>query len=100
LQEIAYEPQHKSKINKEVMQHVILQLCTEQFVTRPCLALLVDRTPEFLRQQYLSVMVKEEKLSLAFPQTPNDYRQAYIATASLPSLVTKKPPQTDSKENQ
>lgn len=98
LENIAYEPLHKGKVSKEVMRRVILQLCAGQFVTRNCLAQLVDRTPDALRQQYLSMMVREKKLSLAFPQNPNDNRQAYIATASLHELATQKLSLTNSKE--
>lgn len=98
LKDIAYEPLHKGKVSKEVMRRVILQLCTGQFVTRNCLAQLVDRTPDALRQQYLSMMVREKKLSLAFPQNPNDNRQAYIATASLHDLAAQKLSLTNSKE--
>ena len=98
LEAIAYEPLHKGKVSKEVMRQVLLQLCTRQFVTRNCLALLVNRTPDALRQQYLSLMVREKKLSLAFPQNPNDNRQAYIATASLNDLTPQTSPLTNSKE--
>ncbi len=66
LEDIAYEPLHKGKVSKEVMRRVILQLCTGQFVTRACLAQLVDRTPDALRQQYLSMMVRE-KTEFSFP---------------------------------
>lgn len=83
LKAIADTPRRKRKVNKHEMRRVIIQLCTDQFVTRSCLAQLVSRGPDALRQQYLSGMVKEKTLSLAFPQNPNDNRQAYIATTSL-----------------
>lgn len=82
LKAIAEAPRRKKRTSKEDMRRVILALCDGQFITRTCLAELVNRTPDALRQQYLSAMVKEKVLTLAFPHNPNDNRQAYIATAS------------------
>ena len=83
LQAIAKEPQQKKRLNKQIMRQVILTLCKDQYITRSCLAQLVNRTPDALRQQYLREMLAEKLLTLAFPKTPNDTRQAYITTDSL-----------------
>ncbi len=77
LQEIATEPREKGKVGRDVLIDIILQLCTKQFITLRCLAILVNRKPDTLREQYLSKLVRERKLSLAFPTKPTHERQAY-----------------------
>lgn len=85
LEVIASEPRSKGKVDREVMTAVVLALCEERFVTLRCLADLVKRKPETLRDQYLTVLVRNRQLSLAFPKTPSHERQAYCATSSLPT---------------
>ncbi len=79
LESIAVEPRSKGKVDREVLIAVVLQLCARHFVTLRCLALLVNRKPETLRDQYLTKLVRERKLTLAFPTTPTHERQAYCA---------------------
>ena len=78
LESIAQEPRVKKRLDKNKMREVIVALCCEQFVTRQCLAELVKRDPDSLRQQYLTDLVDEKVLRLAFPQSPTHSRQAYI----------------------
>ena len=85
LEVIASEPRSKAKVDREVMTAVVLNLCGGRFVTLRCLADLVKRKPETLRDQYLTVLVRNRQLSLAFPKTPSHERQAYCATSSLPT---------------
>ena len=59
------------------MKQVLLELLSDQFITLHCLAELVNRKPETLRGQYLSQMVRAGELTIAFPRTPSDPRQAY-----------------------
>ena len=75
---LASEPRSSRRMNQDSMQNVILALCREQYVTLQALAQLVSRSSDALRQQYLSPMVKEGLLRLAFPQTPTHEKQAYI----------------------
>ncbi len=77
LEGLAAEPRVKRKVSHEVMNSVILRLCADHFVTLRCLAALVHRKPESLREQYLRQLVHERKLILAFPANPTDQRQAY-----------------------
>jgi hypothetical protein len=84
LEALAAEPRAKGKVDREVLIQVVLTLCDRRFVTLRCLAELVSRQPHTLRSQYLTRLVKDRKLSLAFPTTPTHERQAYCATASLP----------------
>ena len=80
LEAIALEPRSKGKVDREVLIAVVLRLCARHFVTLRCLALLVNRKPETLRDQYLTKLVRERKLILAFPTTPTHERQAYCAS--------------------
>lgn len=80
LEKIAVEPRSKGKVDREVLIAVVLQLCARHFVTLRCLALLVNRKPATLRDQYLTKLVRERKLTLAFPTTPTHERQAYCAS--------------------
>ncbi|CAK8723361.1 HTH arsR-type domain-containing protein [Candidatus Electrothrix laxa] len=79
LKGIAEEPRRKKKVTRSVMQEVLLTLLKGQFVTMSCLVELVQRGPETLRSLYLTRMVREGELEIAFPRTPNDPRQAYTA---------------------
>jgi len=80
LEAIALEPRAKGKVDREVLIAVVLRLCARHFVTLRCLALLVNRKPETLRDQYLTKLVRERKLILAFPTTPTHERQAYCVS--------------------
>jgi len=80
LESIAGEPRSKGRVDREVLIAVVLQLCARHFVTLRCLAVLVNRRPETLRDQYLTKLVRERKLTLAFPTKPTHERQAYCAS--------------------
>lgn len=83
LEAIAVEPRAKGKVDRNVLIAVVLQLCAKQFVTLRCLAALVNRKPETLRDQYLTKLVRERKLTLAFPTIPTHERQAYCTSSAL-----------------
>jgi len=83
LEKQAELPRDKRKIEKKAMIEVILNLCTGRYVTLRCLAELVNRQPETLREQYLTNMVKDKRLTMAFPTSPTHERQAYCTTESL-----------------
>lgn len=85
LESLAMEPRLKGKVSREVLIQVVLKLCAGRFVTLRCLAELVQRRPETLRDQYLTGLVRERKLSLAFPTIPTHERQAYSTTAADPA---------------
>jgi ATP-dependent DNA helicase RecG len=78
LEAMASEPRTKRKVDRrQVLTDVVLELCDGRFITLRCLAELVNRKPDTLRDQYLKVLVRQRELSLAFPKTPNHGRQAY-----------------------
>lgn len=85
LELCAEGPRQKKKMDREILQAVLLSLCQGRYLTLQCIATLVSRKPEALRNEYLSKMVRDRSLSLAFPTTPTHERQAYCSTASLPT---------------
>jgi predicted HTH transcriptional regulator len=76
---LADAPRCKGRVARETMRTTILALCRNQYVTLDSIAKIVRRNAKSLQNQYLSPMVKEKQLALAFPTKPNDPRQAYIA---------------------
>lgn len=77
LEAIAHEPRAKGKVDREILKGAILELCTGQFITLNSLSGLVNRSKSTLRTQYLTQMCKDQELRMAFPDKPNDFRQAY-----------------------
>ncbi|MEA3406369.1 MAG: putative DNA binding domain-containing protein [Pseudomonadota bacterium] len=77
LEILATEPRTKKTLSKVVMKQVIENICENHFVTISALANLLNRKTETLRGNYLSPMIKEGTLKLAFPKTPNHPKQAY-----------------------
>jgi len=73
----------KKKLHRDNLEQIIISSCTQRYMTLAALADLLKRSGKTLRNSYLSRMVKEKKLRLAFPHKPNDPRQAYIAAGSL-----------------
>lgn len=74
---LANEARMKQRLSLEVMQHIILRLCSEHFFTISALGELLNRKADPLRKRYLSPMVKANTLCLAFPTTPTHEKQAY-----------------------
>lgn len=77
LETLANEPRNKGKLDQEIMISVIKEVCWGHFITLRSLAELLDRKPNPLRERYLSRLVKDRILKLAFPATPNHELQAY-----------------------
>lgn len=77
LEQLAAEPRSRKKLKREAMEQVILAVCNGHFMTLQALAELVQRQSVSLRNEYLSPMVREKRLNLAFPATPTHERQAY-----------------------
>lgn len=77
LYTLAKEARIKQRLTLEVMQHIILRLCSEHFFTISALGELLNRKADPLRKRYLSPMVKANLLCLAFPTTPTHEKQAY-----------------------
>lgn len=83
LHEQSQIPREKQRVKPEMMQDVLLALCSGHFITRTCLAELVSRDADSLRTQYLTALVAKGELALAFPQNPTHPRQAYIRASKF-----------------
>ena len=81
LEKLADEPRSRKKLKRDVMEQVIMTVCSGHFITLQALAELLQRQPVSLRNEYLSPMVREKRLNLAFPATPTHERQAYCTNA-------------------
>lgn len=84
LENLAVEPRQKKRLPRGDMEEVVLAVCEGHYLTLQALAELLCRKPVSLRNDYLSPMVRNRSLTLAFPTTPTHERQAYCATVSLP----------------
>lgn len=85
LEKLAVEPRSKKKMDREAFQKVVLDVCAGHYLTLQALAELLNRQPTSLRNGYLTPMVRDKKLALAFPTTPTHERQAYCLAESLQS---------------
>ena len=77
LEELAALPRRSRKIDKDKMIESLTRLCEEHYIRLDCLASLVDRKPGTLQGQYLTQLCRDQILRMAFPDNPNDPRQAY-----------------------
>lgn len=77
LEELAELPRNSGKIDRERMIQTLLELCEGHYIRLDCLASLVDRKPGTLQGQYLTQLCRDQMLRMAFPDKPNDPRQAY-----------------------
>lgn len=69
----------KKKLPSDAMESIILQLCSRAFLTVQVLSELMQRKEKVLVQNYLRPMVRDNKLSMAFPTAPTDPKQAYAS---------------------
>ena len=84
LEHLAAAPRNQKRLKRERMEQVILEVCAGHFITLQALAALLLRQPVSLRNEYLSPMVREKRLCLAFPATPTHERQAYCTHPAMP----------------
>lgn len=88
LEAIAEQPRAKKKVDRAVLESVLIQICDGHYLSLQCIAALVNRRPESLRNEYLSRMVRDRTISLAFPTTPTHERQAYCSSRSIVSDIS------------
>jgi ATP-dependent DNA helicase RecG len=62
------------------MEAVVIELCTNQWLTRRQISDLVQRNTDGLQSRFLTPMVEHRLLQLRYPETPNRTNQAYKAT--------------------
>ncbi|HEY8742506.1 MAG TPA: transcriptional regulator, partial [Chloroflexota bacterium] len=77
LQTIAAPVSSASRVERAVIEDVILKLCTGRFLTLKELAALLNRSADKLRIRYLTDLVRSHALELRYPNAPNHPAQAY-----------------------
>ncbi|HBE94819.1 MAG TPA: AAA family ATPase [Desulfovibrio sp.] len=71
----------RSRAPRLEVERVILDVCAEHYLSPRDLAELLGRAQETLRIHYLAKMVKDGRLELLHPTTPNHPRQRYRAAS-------------------
>jgi ATP-dependent DNA helicase RecG len=79
LEKIAKPVREKGRASKDLVQKVILELCSEHYLALRTLAQLLGREPDTIRNHYLNPMIDEGLLKLKHPQQRNHPQQAYQA---------------------
>jgi ATP-dependent DNA helicase RecG len=71
----------QKRAKPELVRSVILALCAEEFLTLQQLASLLGRSADNLLVRNVAPLVRENLLTLRFPDTPTHREQAYRASA-------------------
>jgi len=74
---IAEPARTKAKLPGNQLRQVIVELCTDRWLTAKELGALLKRDPENLQVRFLTSMVKEGQLELRYPEVRNRPDQAY-----------------------
>ena len=61
------------------LRKLVLTLCYQRYLSLSVIAQLLGRNPEGLRTRYLTPMVRDQQLTLLYPETPNHSQQKYTA---------------------
>jgi len=65
---------------KDELINIVKELCKDKYLSLNLLVELLGKNKDYLRKDVLNPMVASKELLRAFPQTPNDPRQAYTST--------------------
>lgn len=84
LSEVAKPVRDTGKATQAIVEKVILDLCSDQFLSARQLAELLNRQSDSLLNHYLRRMVDEGRLMLLHPEKVNHPQQAYRATQTSP----------------
>ena len=82
LKQIAAPVREKSHANKEVVRKVILDLCSEQYLSLQTLAELLGRKRDSIRNHYIKPMLSEGLIKLKHPELINHPQQSYKTISS------------------
>ena len=85
LEDIAAPVREKGRTNKQLVQNVIIELCSEHYLPLRTLAELLGREPDSIRNHYVNDMLKRGLLELKYPEQKNSPQQAY-KTVSSPKI--------------
>lgn len=72
----------KGAAPRKLVRDTILALCNRRFLNVRELAELLNRSPEALRNEYVSRMVRAGELELRYPDQPRHRQQAYRSAVS------------------
>ncbi len=67
----------KGRADKQIVEQVILELCSEHYLPLRTLAELLGRTPNSIRIHYVNPMLGRGLLNLRHPEQPHHSQQAY-----------------------
>ncbi|MEG4170945.1 MULTISPECIES: RNA-binding domain-containing protein [unclassified Microcoleus] len=77
LRKIAAPIRDKGRTSKELVEQVILELCSEHYLQLRTLADLLGRAPNSVRNHYVNPMLKQGLLEAQYPDEPTHPQQAY-----------------------
>jgi predicted HTH transcriptional regulator len=83
LNVIAYPVQNSERYAKDKLKKIVHLLCSKKYLTLSVLVELLGRSEDYIRKDVLNPMVESRELIRAFPQTPNDPRQAYTSSIDM-----------------
>jgi ATP-dependent DNA helicase RecG len=92
LRKIAAPIRDKGRTNKELVEQVILELCSEHYLQLRTLADLLSRAPNSVRNHYVNPMLKQGLLEARFPDEPTHPQQAYRTLLSQGISKISEPP--------
>ena len=80
LQSIVASARAKGRFTPEQSKSIVLQICQKQFMSSSILKHFLNREIDTIRRKYLSPLLKEGLLELAYPKTLQHPSQAYRTT--------------------
>ena len=80
LQSIVASARAKGRFTPEQSKSIVLQICQKQFMSSSILKHFLNREIDTIRRKYLSPLLKEGLLELAYPKTLQHPNQAYRTT--------------------
>ena len=80
LQSIVVSAQVRGRFTPEQSKSIVLQICQKQFMSSSILKHFLNREIDTIRRKYLSPLLKEGLLELAYPKTLQHPSQAYRTT--------------------
>lgn len=80
LQSIVAFARAKGRFTPEQSKSIVLQICQKQFMSSSILKHFLNREVDTIRRNYLSPLLKEGLLELAYPKTLQHPNQAYRTT--------------------
>jgi hypothetical protein len=82
LETLAAPVASKRRASPDALQAVVLALCSGRYLTLPLIVTLLCREQDHVRKNIVTPLVNSHMLTMAFPHTPNDPRQAYTTASN------------------